>query len=57
MKKLPNHLTRLQHQNEWMRNCEHLKAWEELVISSNDGKELSKQILMPSAYASCTSNP
>ena len=44
MKSLPNQAKRLQEQREWMRSYEQLKAWEEMVISSDDEEALSKQI-------------
>ena len=36
VKALPNQAKRLQEQREWMRSYEQLKAWEEIVISSDD---------------------
>ena len=36
VKGLPNQAKRLQEQREWMRSCKQLKAWEQIVISSND---------------------
>ena len=44
MKKLPNYLKRLQEQREWMRAYEQLKAWEEIVVGSDDEEELLRQI-------------
>ena len=36
MKSLPNQAKRLLEQREWIRAYEQLKAWEKIVISSND---------------------
>ena len=36
VKSLPNQAKRLQEQREWMGSYEQLKAWEEIVISSDD---------------------
>ena len=44
VKSLPNQAKRLQEQREWMRSYEQLKAWEEIVISSDDEEALLKQI-------------
>ena len=49
MKKLPNHSRRLQEQKEWMRYCDQVEAWEEIVISSDDEEELTRQITVSSA--------
>ena len=43
-KSLQNQVKRLQEQREWMRSYEQLKAWEEIVISSDDEEALLKQI-------------
>ena len=43
VKCLPNQAKRLQEQREWMRSYEQLKAWEEIVISSDDEEALFKQ--------------
>ena len=40
---MPNQAKRLQEQREWMRSYEQLKAWEEIVISSDDEEALLKQ--------------
>ena len=40
VKSLPNQAKRLQEQREWMRSYEQLKAWEEIVISSDDEEAL-----------------
>ena len=44
VKSLPYRAKRLQEQREWMRSYEQLKAWEEIVISSDDEEALLKQI-------------
>ena len=44
MKGLPNQAKRLQEQREWMRSYEQLKAWEEIVISSDVEEVLLRQI-------------
>ena len=49
VKSLPNQTKRLQEQREWMRAYKQLKAWEEIVISSDDEEELSRQITVSSA--------
>ena len=36
VRSLPNLAKRLQEQREWMRSYEQLKAWEDIVISSDD---------------------
>ena len=41
-----NQAKRLHKQREWMRVYEQLKAWEEIVISSDDKEELAMQITM-----------
>ena len=46
VKGLPTQAKRLQDQKEWMRGQDQLKAWEEIVISSNDAEELARQITM-----------
>ena len=46
-KSLPSQLKRLQEQREWMRSYEQLKAWEEIVISSDDEEALLEQITVP----------
>ena len=55
VKGLPNQAKRLQEQKEWMRAYEQLKAWEEIVISSDDEEELARQITMSSVSGSSTS--
>ena len=54
-KGLPNQAKRLQEQKEWMRAYEQLKAWEEIVISSDDEEELARQITVSSVSGSSTS--
>ena len=44
VKGLPNQAKKLQEQMEWMRSFEQLKAWEEIVISSDDEEALLRQI-------------
>ena len=55
VKGLPNQANRLQEQGEWMQSYEQLKAWEEIVISSDDEEELSRQITVSSASGPGTS--
>ena len=43
-KGLPNQATRLQEQKEWMQSFEQLRAWEEIVISSDDEEALLRHI-------------
>ena len=38
-----------------MRACEQLKAWDEIVTSSNDEEELTRQITVSSAPGPSTS--
>ena len=49
VKGLPNQARRLQEQREWMRSYEQLKAWEEIVISSDDKEALLSQITVSNA--------
>ena len=44
VKGLLNQAKRLQEQRQWMRSFEQLKAWEEIVISSDDEQALLWQI-------------
>ena len=44
VKGLPNQAKRLREQREWMRSFEQLKAWEEIVISSDDEEALLTRI-------------
>ena len=55
VKSLPNQAKRLQEQREWMRSYEQLKAWEEIVISSDDEEALLKQITVSNISGSGTS--
>ena len=55
VKSLPNQAKRLQEQRERMRSYEQLKAWEEIVISSDDEEALLKQITVSNASGSGTS--
>ena len=55
VKGLPNQAKRLQEQREWMRSYEQLKAWEEIVISSDDEEALLKQITGSNTSGSGTS--
>ena len=55
MKNLPNQAKRLQEQREWMQSCEQLKAWEEIVISSDDEEALLRQIAVSSVSGPSTS--
>ena len=55
MKGLPNQAARLQEQREWMRSYEQLKAWEEIVISSDDDEALLRQITVSNSSGPITS--
>ena len=55
VKNLPNQAKRLQEQREWMRSYEQLKAWEEIVISSDDEEALLRQITVSNTSGSGTS--
>ena len=55
VKSLPNQAKRLQEQREWMRSYEQLKAWEEIVISSDDEEALLEQITVSKISGSGTS--
>ena len=48
VKSLPNQAKRLQEQKERMQAYEQLKAWEEIVINSDDEEEISRQITVSS---------
>ena len=48
-------LKSLQEQKEWMRSYEQLKAWEEIVISSDDEEALLKQFAVSNTSGSSTS--
>ena len=54
-KGLPNQATRLQEQKEWMRSFEQLRAWEEIVISSDDEEALLRQITVSNSSGPSTS--
>ena len=56
MKVLPNQAKKLLEQTEWMRAYEQLKAWEEIVISSDDEEQLARQITALSVSGPSTSN-
>ena len=55
MKGLPNQAKKLQEQREWMRSYEQLKAWEEIVISSDDEEARLRQIAVSSVSGPSTS--
>ena len=55
VRSLPNQTRRLQKQREWMQAYEELKAWEDIVIGSDDEEELTKQITVSSASGPSTS--
>ena len=55
VKGLPNQAKRLQEQREWMRSYEQLKAWEEIVISSDDEEALLRQITVSNGSGPSTS--
>ena len=55
VKSLPNQAKRLHEQREWMRSYEQLKAWEEILISSDDEEALLKQITVSNTSGSGTS--
>ena len=50
VKSLLNQTRKLQQQREWMRAYAQLKAWEEIVIRSDDEEELSRQITVSKAF-------
>ena len=54
-KGLPNQTARLQEQREWMRSYEQLRAWEEIVISSDDEEALLRQITVSNSSGPSTS--
>ena len=54
MNKQPNYPKRLQEQREWMLSYEELKAWDEIVISSDSEEELTRQITVSSASGAST---
>ena len=55
VKGLPNQAKKLQEQREWMRSFEQLKAWEEIVISSDDEEALLRQITVSNSSGPNTS--
>ena len=55
VKGLPNQAKRLQEQREWMQSFEKLKAWEEIVISSDDEEALLRQITVSNSSVPSTS--
>ena len=55
VKVVPNQAKRLQEQREWMRSFEQLKAWEEIVISSDDEEALLRQITVSNSSGPGTS--
>ena len=55
VKSLPNQAKKLQEQREWMRSYEHLKAWKEIAISSNDEYALLRQITVSNTSGPSTS--
>ena len=55
MKGLPNQAKRVQEQREWMRSYKQLKAWEEIVLSSDDEEALLRQITVSSVSGPSTS--
>ena len=55
VKGLPLQAKRLQEQREWMQSYKQLKAWEEIVISSDDEEALLRQITVSSASGPSTS--
>ena len=50
-----NQALRLQEQKEWMQSFEQLKAWEEIVISSDDEEALLRQITVSNSSGPGTS--
>ena len=54
-KSLPNEAARLQEQKEWMRSFDQLRAWEEIVISSDDEEALLRQITVSNSSGPSTS--
>ena len=55
LKKLPNYSKNWRAQKKRIRAYEQLKAWEEIVINSEDEKELTRQITLSSASEPSTS--
>ena len=54
-KVLPNQASRFQEQREWMRSYEQLRAWEEIVISSDDEEALLRPITVSNSSGPSTS--
>ena len=54
-KGLPHQAARLQEQKEWMRSFEQLRAWEEVVISSDEEEALLRQITVSNSSGPSTS--
>ena len=54
-KGLPNQATRLQEQKELMRSFEQFRAWEKIVISSDDEEVLLRQITVSNSSGPSTS--
>ena len=54
-KGLPNQAARLQEQREWMQSYEQLRAWEEIVMSSDDEEALLRQITVSNSSGPSTS--
>ena len=54
-KGLPNQAARLQEQREWMRSYVQLRAWQEIVISSDDEEALLRQITVSNSSGPSTS--
>ena len=55
VKGLPNQAKRLQEQRKWMRSFEQLKAWDEIVNSSDDEEALLRQITVSNSSEPRTS--
>ena len=54
MKNLSNHAKKLQEQRKWMQAYKQLKTWEEIVISTDDEVELTRQIRVSSVSGPST---
>ena len=55
LKGLPNQTARLHEQKKWMRSFEQLRAWEKMVISSDDEEALLRQITVSNSSNPSTS--
>ena len=55
MEGLPNQAMRLQEQKEWMQSFEQLRAWYEIVISSDDEEALLGQSTVSNSSGPSTS--